>query len=126
MAAAPAITSSTASGWVVRRVSPSPPSRVMVSRFSTMWMSHRDSSSAFFSSSRCFSAGSVSCCSSTVLMAPEMAVSGVRRSWPTARSRLPRVRSFSFSACSRCRSRARTVMVLVRMPTTNSVTKVTG
>ena len=66
-------------------------------RFSTMRMSHSLSSWISPSSLSCCSFGSSSYLESSVEDDPYMEVRGVRRSWEIARSRLPRILSFSFS-----------------------------
>ena len=78
------------------------------SRFSTIRISHSLSSWISPSSFNCCSFGSASYLEMSVEVEPYIEVRGVRRSWEIARSRLPRILSFSLSernfSCSRTRS----------------------
>ena len=113
---APSMISSAASG-VLLTLASSPPMRVMLSRFSTMRISHWASSLALRISSWHCSGVRVFSCSSSTLVAPTMPVNGVRMSWDTARRRLPCIRSSSASrrTSSICLARLVTIPVTTEM-----------
>ena len=103
----------------------SPPTRVMESRFSTMRMSHWESSFMLPSSSRRLSSGR-SAFSSSRSAEPAMEVRGVRRSWDTARSRSARILARSLSRRSLSCFLTNVVSALVLMDTASMVAKVSG
>ena len=121
---ASATTSSTASGdfWMEAL---SPPTRVMERRFSTMRMSHWESSLMLSRSSRRLSSGRDSFSSSTAAE-PAMEVSGVRRSWETARRRSARILARSLSRRSLSCFLTTVVRALVLIDTASMVAKVSG
>ena len=121
---ASATTSSTASGDFCI-CAPSPPTRVIDSRFSTILMSHSESSFTSASSSRRLSSGS-SGLSSITDAAPAIEVSGVRRSCDTERSRSARILARSPSILSRSCCFTFVVSALVLIDTVSMVTKVSG
>ena len=123
LAASP-ITSSAASDSL-RIFASSSPIRVMESRFSTTRISHCASSRAFSRRVLCSSCVR-SGLSRTADVEPTIEVRGVRRSWETARSRLPRIFSRSFSAKSLACRFAWAVRVQVIMETIRRVKKVSG
>ena len=96
--------------------------RVMESRFSTMRMSHCESSLMSCSSSCSCGQGICPFCSRIAVAAPLMPVSGVRRSCEMARSRFPRI--FSFSASARTLSCCLICVVIALVTTdTASITR---
>ena len=119
-------TSSTTCSSLWRLFSGSAPMRVMLRRFSTMFMSHSASERAsykrfFYSFSSRTPSSSV-----TAFIAPIMLVSGVRKSWEIARRRFARI--FSLSASIRSCSLYLTldVSILAIMDTPNIHKNVSG